>query len=214
MDPEVILKRFTQEESKEQDEDKAGPSALKESDWRQMDRLIRSAIKDKGAKELKEALTAKEKHKKRGKPLDLQQREEYHGGAVFWSPRKIREARARETVKQREEHEEQLAKANRKELAAAAKLYREQQAQERRVAREAAKVVREREKAEKEAARAARIEAQNTKRASQTAQKGKRKTSGPPPSKHKRQRRSGGSAAVAASPEATPAAPPKGGYCI
>ncbi|KAF1952888.1 hypothetical protein CC80DRAFT_368901, partial [Byssothecium circinans] len=158
---------------------------------------------------LREALTAKEKHKKRGKPLDLQQREEYHGGAVFWSPRKIREARARETVKQREEHEEQLAKANRKELAAAAKLYREQQAQERRVAREAAKVVREREKAEKEAARAARIEAQNTKRASQTAQKGKRKTSGPPPSKHKRQRRSGGSAAVAASPEAAPAAPPK-----
>ncbi|KAF1948153.1 hypothetical protein CC80DRAFT_511572 [Byssothecium circinans] len=107
MDPEVILKRFTQEESKEQDEDKAGPSALKESDWRQMDRLIRSTVKDKGAKELKqlslslhqlqvqnellyhendglrEALTTKEKHKKRGKPLDLQQREEYHGGAVF-----------------------------------------------------------------------------------------------------------------------------------
>ncbi|KAK1918658.1 hypothetical protein P3342_001707 [Pyrenophora teres f. teres] len=26
--------------------------------------------------------------------LDLQQRQEYHGGAVFWSPRKIREARA------------------------------------------------------------------------------------------------------------------------
>ncbi|KAI0615762.1 hypothetical protein TUN199_12326, partial [Pyrenophora tritici-repentis] len=45
---------------------------------------------------LKEALQHKKKHKKKGKALDLQQRQEYHGGSVFWSPRKIREARARE----------------------------------------------------------------------------------------------------------------------
>jgi hypothetical protein len=139
----------------------------------------------------------------------LQQREEYHGGAVFWSPRKIREARAREVVKEQEEHKEQLAKANRKELRAAAKLLREKEAEERRVAREAAKVVRAREKADKEAARAAQTAAQNTKRASQTTQKGKRKALDPPVSKPKRQKCSGVSAAVAASLEAAPAASPK-----
>jgi hypothetical protein len=34
-------------------------------------------------KGLREALTAKKKHNKKGKVLDLQQREEYHVGAVF-----------------------------------------------------------------------------------------------------------------------------------
>jgi hypothetical protein len=32
---------------------------------------------------LREALTARKKHKNKGKVLDLQQREEYHVGAVF-----------------------------------------------------------------------------------------------------------------------------------
>ncbi|KAL7780618.1 hypothetical protein CFE70_010643 [Pyrenophora teres f. teres 0-1] len=40
--------------------------------------------------------------------LDLQQRQEYHGGAVFWSPRKIREAHTREAVQQREDEAVQL----------------------------------------------------------------------------------------------------------
>jgi hypothetical protein len=54
---------------------------------------------------LKEALATKKKQKNRGKPLGLQQRQEYHGGAVMWSPRKIREARARKRVREREEKE-------------------------------------------------------------------------------------------------------------
>ena len=44
---------------------------------------------------LRESLRIKKKHKKQGYTLDLQQRKEYHGGAVFWSPRKMREAQAR-----------------------------------------------------------------------------------------------------------------------
>jgi hypothetical protein len=52
---------------------------------------------------LRAALITKQKHEQRSNKLDLQQREEYHGGAVLWSPRKIREARVRETEKQREE---------------------------------------------------------------------------------------------------------------
>jgi len=54
---------------------------------------------------LKEALVVKKKHKKHSKPLNLQQRQEYHGGSVFWSPRKVREARVRQAAKEREKKE-------------------------------------------------------------------------------------------------------------
>jgi hypothetical protein len=94
----------------------------------------------------------------------LQQRKEYHAGAVFWSPCKIREARACEAVLQQQEHEDKLAKANRKELQAAAKLLKEQEKEDCRVARERAKEVRDQMKAEQAAARAAKIAAQNTKK--------------------------------------------------
>jgi hypothetical protein len=59
---------------------------------------------------LKYALTTKKKHKKKSKVLDLQQREEYHGGAIFWSPSKIREGRYRERVRARKEEQEKLQK--------------------------------------------------------------------------------------------------------
>jgi hypothetical protein len=185
MEPDVILNWIQREESRDS---KGQSSALKDGDWREMECLVRSAVKNNAAQEsktlsqtlhlvqvqnkllhyensgLREALNTRKKHKKRGKPLGLQHCKEYHSGAVFWSPRRIREARAREAVKQQEEHEEQLAKANRKELQAAAKLLQEKEAEERRIAREAAKVVRARRKADKEAVRAAQIAAQNTKR--------------------------------------------------
>jgi hypothetical protein len=72
-----------------------------------MERVVRAAVKDTGADEakqlsqtvhhlhvqngllhhendgLKEALTAYKKHKKKDKVLNLQQRKEYHGGAVM-----------------------------------------------------------------------------------------------------------------------------------
>jgi hypothetical protein len=230
MEPEVILHWFQGEGSKNGE---GRSSALKDGDWRKMECLVRSAVKDNAAEEsktlsqtlhrlqvqnellhyensgLREAINARKKHKKRGKPLNLQQHEEYHGGAVFWSPRKIREACAREVVKQQEEHEEQLAKANKKELQAASKLLQEKEAEERHAAREAAKVVRAKAKTDKEAARTPQIAAQNTKIAPQTTRKGKRKASGPSSQNLKRQRRGGGSAAVAVSPEAAPAAAPK-----
>ncbi|XP_014550691.1 hypothetical protein COCVIDRAFT_80667, partial [Bipolaris victoriae FI3] len=158
---------------------------------------------------VKEALTVKKRQKKQSSSLDSQQRQEYHCGTVFWSPRKLREARAREIVKRQEEHKQQLAKVNRKDLQVAAKLLRKQGAEERRVAREAAKVVREKERAEKAATRAARVEAQTTRRVSQTTQDRKRKVLAVPPSLTERQKRGGRSTAPAASIETASAAPPK-----
>ncbi|KAG9379356.1 hypothetical protein A1F94_009712 [Pyrenophora tritici-repentis] len=71
---------------------------------------------------------------KKGKALDLQQRQEYHGGSVFWSPRKLREARAREAVRERDETEEKLQKARSKKQREEARLQRQDELEERRVA--------------------------------------------------------------------------------
>jgi hypothetical protein len=119
--------------------------------------------------------------------------ESYYGGATFWSPRKMREARAREVA---QEEAEIAAKAKRKELLLLSRhmslfllLLSE-------------KVVRERERAGKLAARDARIEAQNTKKPSTTTgtQTGKRKASSSNP---KSKQAKGGAAAVAVSSQGT-----------
>jgi membrane protein involved in colicin uptake len=133
---------------------------------------------------LRAALVTKRKNSKKSKPLDLQQCQEYHGGAVFWSPRKVRDARARESVKQREDEAEKLREAETKELKAAASLYRRNMAEEARALREQAKEQRKRDaeaKAkEREAARAQNQqekEAATTKKLAEQANKATRTAS-------------------------------------
>jgi hypothetical protein len=229
MEPEAVLDRFTAESPENAE---AGPAELSQGYWQRMERLIRSAVSDNTAEEskrlslalhelqvqnqllsvenegLRDALTTKRKRKK-GKVLDLQQREEYHGGAVFWSPRKIREARAREVVIEKEAYELRLQKANDKELKAAATLYKQKIQEERLVARERAKVVREKERVEKATERARKQEALNTKRAIQQSQLGKMKASQALPPKNKRQKRSGDGATVRVVPAPPPSPPPR-----
>jgi hypothetical protein len=233
MEPEVILKRFTTPTPEDHEE-----STVQGQGYSQrMERLVRSAVHDNTTPESKElsltlhqqqvrcdllsvknkglrhALTTKRRHKRKHKALNLQQRQEYHGGVTFWSPRKIREARAREKVRERDEQELQLQKANAKELKAAAKLYKKKIQEEKRVARERAKVVREKEKAEKaERLAHARREKQqqkdaaNATKALQLSQRGKRPALKKPAPKKRRGRRVVG-AAGGATPAPAPAAP-------
>jgi hypothetical protein len=129
---DVILKRFKRRDNKS----KRGASVLLPEDWRQMERLVRAAVRDTTAEEsqklsqtlhqlqvsnellrhensgLKEALTAKKSRKAPGKALEL----EYHSGATFWSPSKFDRAREREAEKQHQEEQEMLQKANKREL--------------------------------------------------------------------------------------------------
>ncbi|KAI1523523.1 AAA-10 domain containing protein, partial [Pyrenophora tritici-repentis] len=121
--------------------------------------------------------------------LDLQQRQEYHGGSVFWSPRKIREARAREVVRERDKIEEKLQKAQAKKQREEVQLQRQVKLEEKRVERQRLKEIRELERAEKAAERARKVEAQHQKKATQQAQQRKRKASRAPSSKNKRQKR-------------------------
>ena len=119
MDPDNVLIRFKKDAPDE-------TSLVSTSNWRHMERLLRAAV-DRSLSEaknlsslihhvavqkepledenkgLREALGTKKKHNKKGKVLDLQQREEYHDGAVIWSPRKLNEAQAREKVRRDKE---------------------------------------------------------------------------------------------------------------
>ncbi|KAF7579400.1 TolA, Membrane protein involved in colicin uptake [Pyrenophora tritici-repentis] len=208
-DPNVILRRFASTPEAE----RSSSSGLSDHDWRKLDRLVRAAVNDSHQYEarklrssvhhlsvqykllqhenegLKEALQHKKKHKKKGKALDLQQRQEYHGGSVFWSPRKIREARAREVVRERDKIEEKLQKAQAKKQREEVQLQRQVKLEEKRVERQRLKEIRELERAEKAAERARKVEAQHQKKATQQAQQRKRKASRAPSSKNKRQKR-------------------------
>jgi DDE superfamily endonuclease/Tc5 transposase DNA-binding domain len=217
LNPEAILKRF-QYSTPEQDSRESSTSVLSGKDWQKIQTLVKSVAKEQSSKEtqklqrslhhisvqndllhteiqgLRQALLLTQKHKKKSKPLDLQQRQEYHGGAVLWSPRKIREAQARERVREQEEEEQQLERARVKAEKAQQKALKLQQQEERQRLKVEKREERERIKAAQKAARERKKqEKQNTQKSIQTSQKGKRKASNPPAKKQKKQRRTGSS---------------------
>jgi hypothetical protein len=231
MDAEVILKRFNAT-TLEQDEDLELQQVGDGNSWNDLRKVLDAAVADKAKPESKQlagalhslqvqnellhhendglrvALTTKRKHQKKSKLLDLQQREEYHGGAVLWSPRKI--------LNRGLEEEEQLQKSHRKELRTAAALHRKIEAEEAKAQR---KLERER-KAEERKAKAAELAAaralQKQQRDAATSQnsrdapnKGKRAASRSAAPKITKKRRvvGAGSGAEAASP--LPQPPPK-----
>jgi hypothetical protein len=131
---------------------------------------------------LKKLYQNRKRQKVPSKQLDLQQHQEYHGGAIMWSPRAFREARARAVVAEREKEEEELKKAEMKKLAHANKLYKEKIAEEKRVARVKEKEERDQiqakkaeEVAERKAERERQKQARDAEKAIQLSQRGKRK---------------------------------------
>jgi hypothetical protein len=157
MDPEVILKRFHYSRSDNQEEEKSS-GFLSDTDWRKVRKILDQSVGKEAQKEankislsfhhlqvqkelvdlenkgLREALQVKKKHKNKEKKLDLQQCQEYHGRAVFWSPSKIREACAYEAVKEQEDHDIQLQKVQSRRMKEATKLYKLQIAEEKYMA--------------------------------------------------------------------------------
>jgi hypothetical protein len=79
---------------------------------------------------LKDAVTTKQKHKKKSAPLDLQQPNKFRSKATFWGPEEIVAARKRKVEKEHKE-EEKLQKSNNKQLAEAERLYEKQQKERR-----------------------------------------------------------------------------------
>ncbi|KAG9382646.1 DUF1682 domain containing protein [Pyrenophora tritici-repentis] len=157
---------------------------------------------------LKEALQHKKKHRKKGKALDLQQRQEYHGGSVFWSPRKLREARAREAVRERDETEEKLQKARSKKQREEARLQRQDELEERRVERQRLKEMRSLSELRKQLNARARRRRETLLKL-YNYPKGKRRASAATSSNNKRQKRVEAARAGAQVQEEPPAPPSK-----
>lgn len=212
-DPDVILDRF----KTTPDEERSSSSRRSPSNWQDLQQIVREAAKDgvedgveDGVKKLsaplhhlqvqnellrhedkglRAALSHKQKYKGKGKALDLQQRKEYHSGAVFWSPRKFREAQAQERVREQDEMEEKLQKLRAKKDREEAQSQRQVELEKRRVEQLRLKEMRDLERAEKAAERARKLEAQHQEKAIKQAQQRKRKVSRAPSSKNKRQKR-------------------------
>ncbi|KAH3991532.1 hypothetical protein HBI56_220310 [Parastagonospora nodorum] len=225
---DVILQRFKKQTPQREGDERDDHT----NSWRESERLLRSAVKDNAGEAaqklrldfhhlhvenellhhenegLRDALITKKKHKK-GRALALQESQEYYGGAVLWSPRKVKDARVREHRRKKDEMEEKLQKSKLKELRESAKLLKKREAEERRVAREEAKVVREKEKAEKQAEREHQKQQRNAEKAIQLSQRGKRKASQAVSSKEKRQKRVGDAAGSIQVPPAPSPPPPR-----
>jgi hypothetical protein len=221
-----MLKRFTPKDPKDSKE----VSPHSHSDWLHMERLVRAAAKDAQSDEtkqlrltlhqlqtraellnyensgLREALKDKKHYKKRGMQFGLVANEEYNGGAAFWSPQALADARVRDSEKQRDEEAILIQKAEEKERKRVAKACKHQGIEQRKVEREAKAEARRVEAAEKQAKREREKQERNNKKALQTSQLGKRRASRAPVPKAKRQKSSGGGAAAA---EVQPAAPSK-----
>jgi hypothetical protein len=181
MDADAVLKRFNNRTLRQAKASQLGQYGDGDS-WRELRRILDVAVSDKAKVEarqlkaslhslqvqnellhhenqgLQQALNAREKRTNNSKTMDLQQREEYYGRGVFWSPRKVRDGRAHEAVKRQEAEREQLQKTHDRELKGAARLYKKKQA-------EAAKVARQEAAEERRKAKAARAEELATARA-------------------------------------------------
>ena len=181
--PEVVLRRFNTSSNTSSDSES---SALSASNWRKTEGLLRQVVKDRGDKRaqklsqafhqlstqktllehevkgLREALVNERKRRKRGKALLLEEPEEYHGGAVFWSPRKVKEARDRQQLKEREEEQLQQQKAEANRQREEARQAKAEAVQARRQAKVEARISREKEKADRAAKQASRAAARRT----------------------------------------------------
>ncbi|KAI0570300.1 hypothetical protein Alg130_11283 [Pyrenophora tritici-repentis] len=152
-------------------------SVLSASDWRKIERLLREVLADTCSKEkkklsqtihtlavqksllqheneqLREALSHEKKRRQRGKALLLEPPEEYHGGAVFYSPQKVQQARDRQHQKELDEAAVQHQKSEAVKLRKEQKLLKQIALEERRHLRLTAKQQRDRLKAAEAAAR-------------------------------------------------------------
>jgi hypothetical protein len=234
LQPSVILQRFDKPSPESSDSNSSSNSVYSGKDWLKIETLLRKVASDQSSKELKkisrslhhisiqnsllhqevaglkQVIMTQTKQKKKSKTLDLQQKKWAQGGAVFWSPRKIEEARQREKTKQQEEEAERLRKVEKAELREANKLYnqkiakekRERQAREKEE-RDQLKAEKATEEAERKAQRERNKEIQNAQKALQLSQRGRGRSLKAAAAKKKPARR-----AVGARRAPKPATPP------
>jgi hypothetical protein len=195
LQPNVILQRFDKPSPESSDGNSSSNSVYSGKDWLKIETLLRKVASNQSSKELKkisrslhhisiqnsllhqevaglkQVIMTQTKHKKKSKTLDLQQKKWAQGGSVFWSPRKIEEARQREKTKQQEEEAERLRKVETAKQREANKLYKDKIAKEKRERQAREKGERDQLKAEKAAGVAERRAQRECDKEVQNAQK-------------------------------------------
>jgi hypothetical protein len=199
-DPEVVLRRFNTSSSFSSNSESPTLSA---SNWRKTESLLCQVVKDWGdkqaqklsqafyqistqktlleyeVKDLRKALINEKTCRKRGKSLVLEEPEEYHVGAVFWSPRKVKEACHWQRLKEHEEEQLQHQKAEANRHRKEARQAKAKAAQAKRQAKVEARIWREQEKADRAVEQASRAAAcrtyQQLKQALKTSLKDKKR---------------------------------------
>jgi hypothetical protein len=139
---------------------------------------VQKSLLEHKAQGFRQALTNLRLRRKRGKALPLEQPEEYHGGAVFWSPRKVKEASDCQQQQEQEEEQQRPQKAGRGRVREDQKQTKLQAVQQRHTARAAARVVREKEKLGKLLSKSLGqlLVGQRLQQALETAQMGKKRS--------------------------------------
>ncbi|CEL07079.1 hypothetical protein ASPCAL10244 [Aspergillus calidoustus] len=183
-DPEIILKRFSKEPESRPSTSESSRSVLSAEDWKRIENLLRGVVTDvynENTKKLRltmhhlstenillklrcegleTALQNEKKKRQRGKPLQLQLQAPEDGGAVFYSPQKIQQARDLQLEKERAANELKASKELQKVRRQEAKELKQQLLEERKRNREHQQELRrleaEQKKKEKEEARAAK----------------------------------------------------------
>jgi hypothetical protein len=167
--PEVVLKKFAKEAS---DSDSSN-SVLSGEDWLKLKSIVRRTVKDQSDKDvkklqrslhhiaaqnkllrgeirgLKASLAIKKRRDNKSYTLQLESNHGYHGGAVFWSPKRVQQARDDEVSRQQQAVQQQLQKAEIAEMKEQARLCKLQLQKEKRVKRERRQEVRRKELAAK-----------------------------------------------------------------
>jgi hypothetical protein len=232
MDPSRVTEKFKYTSP--------SPKDLSPTSWKRVEQLLQQTVKDtsdqvvrrleasfhRASTEtkllrhenegLRASLATKNKRRRHGKRLPLTASEKPGGGATFWSPKKVGEARAKQAEMEAKQQAEELKNVKMRELRAANKLYQKKIAEEKPVARERAKVVREKERAEKavrlvhaQREKQQQKDAANATKALQLSQRGKRPASKKLALKRARGRRVIGAASGDAPAPAPAPAPPK-----
>ncbi|EUC27038.1 hypothetical protein COCCADRAFT_31369 [Bipolaris zeicola 26-R-13] len=115
-----------------------------------------TALLQRENEQLRAAPINERQRKERIQPGTIELSDDYHSGATFWSPQKVREARQQYEQKQRDYEELQHQKAIAIKAREERKLLKAQELDARRRARAQAKLDRERQKAEAAAHRISR----------------------------------------------------------
>jgi hypothetical protein len=183
--PERVLARFSTTTTSRPSSSEGSKSALTAQEWRRIEELFRSVVSDiynQQAKQLSntihslsmkvmtlemenqgyiKSLANAKKKRKPSKALLLKPPERYHGGAVFYSPRKVQQARDRQAEKdaatelvrqqkdeetrrkEAEKHEKARIAEERKHMRAAAKEAQARKAEEKRLQKEKEQLAKE-----------------------------------------------------------------------